>query len=154
MKPILLGLPCLLSMATVHGHPAPPAQQPDPFTVKASVSQSPLYRANVRFDVDVTIRNRSAVDQVITVWTQFGWSWISDNPAVEPDISAIQNVPTKIILKPQQAFSGSFEVVSTQPRGPITFRLGFVPNASKPESTAAAPPLNVTWSNTVTVTER
>ena len=105
--------------------------------VRISINQDSLskdfYRNSGTFWIDTRVKNLNSQNQTITVWTQSGWSWISDNPAIFPGIEALKNSPTKILLKPGEDYRSGVEAHSDRRKiKPITFRLGFVPNTDLP----------------------
>ena len=71
----------------------------DVFKIEVSVNQDSLktemYSKWGEFFVDTKIKNISDAEQEIEVWTQKGWSWVSDNPDVVPGTEALQNVPRR-----------------------------------------------------------
>lgn len=133
---------------------------PPVFSVEVSFRQDSLktefFRKTGIFFVDTKIKNISNQNQNIIIWTQQGWSWVSDNPAVAPGIEALKNYPVNITLKPGEEYNGGVEMWlnSRRQMGPVTFRQGFVPRAGVPIS--ANPKLieksgGVFWSNAVTL---
>lgn len=121
---------------------------------KAS-SQRMSYANQGLFFVKARVSNTGADDANIVTWTQSGWSWVSDNPAVVPNIAALQNASTATTLKPGDVYTYEVDLLcSSQTEGPITFRLGFVPDAKLPVSTTVpgiAKSNRVIWSNAVTL---
>jgi hypothetical protein len=132
------------------------------FKVEISVNEDSLktdmYKKWGEFLVATKIKNISAVEQEIVVWTHQGWSWVSDNPDVVPGTEAAQNVPAKIALKPGEEYAGAVELVCDPNKNkPLTFRLGFTPKAETPVSDeagfASAQNKVILWSNAVALTE-
>lgn len=145
---ICLMIPAARSSATY------PASQSARFKISISIDRRSLttdfYRSTGRFYVDTKIRNISSMDQTITVWTNFGWSWVSDQPDISPGIEALKNYPRLVTLKPRQEYQSRIEMISARhSRKPITFRLGLVPDALKPVSANRQDYKDVTWSNPV-----
>src|SRR6266566_4840575 len=102
------------------------------FAVEISIDQASLktafYRETGTFYVDTKIKNISATNREIIVWTQYGWSWMSDSPGISPGIEALANYPSSITLKPGQEYHRAIEAHADPHRiGPVTFRLGFAP---------------------------
>lgn len=128
------------------------------FRVQVSIDADSLnaapYKIRGVFFVKYTITNISVDDQNITVWTQHGWSWLSSSPEVSPGIEALQNISSRGTLHPREIYQSSVEMW-TDPRGkrPVTFRLGFYPDATRPVSTMKGTDLGkaVSWSNEVTL---
>jgi hypothetical protein len=129
-----------------------------PFTVRIAIDADSLnaasYKTHGVFFVKYTIRNISSIDRKITVWTQHGWSWLSSSPDVGPGIEALQNISSRGTLHPGAAYESSVEIC-VDPRGkrPVTFRLGFYPDATRPVSKMKSADLGkaVSWSNNVTL---
>ena len=153
---LLAGIVLSLAMPTRGSFAGHPARHAEPYQIKVTIDRESLatdfYKMAGRFYVDATIRNISSTNQTITVWTQFGWSWIPDQPGVSPDINALQNFPREIVLKPRQAYRAPIEMLSERhSKKPVTFRLGFVPDVSRPASTNSQDYKDVAWSNFVTL---
>lgn len=103
--------------------------------VRSSLRGTTAFRKYGGFFVDTTVVNTGTHDEHITVWTQYGWSWLSNNPDIHPGIEAAKNYSRKIVLMPGQTYSRWVEVwTSRKSDKPVTFRLGFVPNATLPVS--------------------
>ena len=148
----------LLMMTPAKPASAQPAPQ-DHFKVRIRIDQSSLdqpgYQQSGEFFVTTKVTNISHHVEQITAWEQPGWSWVSNNATVQPGVEALHNVAAKIPLAPDQVYSSQVEMwVNRGATGPVTFRLGFVPNASSP---ASANPSQVNgwggafWSNFVTL---
>jgi hypothetical protein len=111
-----------------------------PFKVEIFVDKASLkgdfYKSHGGYFVDTKVTNIGDSDQKITIWTQYGWSWLSDNPVLNPGIEALKNFPTTRVLKPGQDYSAKVEIWSDPGKksGAVTFRLGFVPNTELPAS--------------------
>jgi hypothetical protein len=107
------------------------------------------------FFVKYTIRNISGSDLKITVWTQHGWSWLSSSPDVCPGIEALQNISSRGTPHPDEAYESSVEMwIDPRGRRPVTFRLGFYPDATRLVSKMKDADLSskaVSWSNDVTL---
>lgn len=132
------------------------------FKIEISVNQDSLktetYKKWGQFLVATKIKNVSDVDQEIVVWTQQGWSWISDNADVVPGTEAAQNADAKIELKPGQEYAGMVELFCDPNKNrPLMFRLGFTPKAELPVSDqsgfGSAQARVVLWSNAVALAE-
>jgi hypothetical protein len=132
------------------------------FKIEISVNEDSLktdmYKKWGEFLVATKIKNISGVEQEIVVWTQQGWSWISDNPDVVPGTEAAQNVDAKIELKPGQEYAGAVELFCDPNKNrPLTFRLGFTPKAALPASDqsgfGSAQAKVILWSNAVALAE-
>jgi hypothetical protein len=129
-----------------------------PFKVGIAIDVDSLNAASYKtqgvFFVKYTIRNIGSSDRKITVWTQHGWSWLSSSPDVSPGIEALQNISSRGTLHPGEAYESSVEMW-IDPRGkrPVTFRLGFYPDATRPVSKKKGAELSkaVSWSNDVTL---
>ncbi len=129
-----------------------------PFKVEIAIHADSLnadfYKTQGVFFVNTTVRNISGSDQTITVWTQYGWSWLSSSPAIRPGIEASNNVPSQKTLHPGEAYTSMVEMTS-DPSGkrPVIFRLGFYPNPTRPVSGMKNVDLSnaVSWSNEVTL---
>jgi hypothetical protein len=145
----------LFLLAVAWGHAASVA-----FKVEASIDEKSLsadfYQTHGGFYVDTEVTNTSDRDQGIIAWSQHGWSWVSSRPEVEPDINALQNIPVRIVLKPNQKYAGKLEMWADQRHktGPITFRLGFAPEAELPISGLKNIRKRgvIFWSNTIKLT--
>lgn len=103
------------------------------FSVHISIIKKSLneeyYRKTSTFWIEAVIKNISHQREIITIWTQSGWSWISDNGNIIPATEALQNVSTKITLKPGELYNTKVDLHSIpHKKKPIIFRLGFVPN--------------------------
>ncbi len=113
-----------------------------------------MFRRGGAFWVQAKITDISGENQTITVWTQTGWSWLSDNPVILPDISAKQNVSGTRVLKPGESYY-EFVGVTFYPRTqtPQKFRLAFFPRAKLPISGRPKdiPRDQLAWSNEVTL---
>lgn len=99
-----------------------------------------------------TLRNISNKKISIIVWTQYGWSWVSDNPAVSPGIEALNNFPRTVTLGPGQEYRADVEMhADMRIHKPVRFHLGFVPNADRPVSLIPGikKHKDVIWSNPV-----
>ncbi len=128
------------------------------FRVQISIDADSLnaapYKKRGVFFVKTTITDTSSSDRKITVWTQHGWSWLSSSPDVSPGIEALQNISSRGTLHPGEAYESSVEMW-IDPRGkrPVTFRLGFYPDATRPVSKMKGADLSkaVSWSNEVTL---
>lgn len=124
--------------------------------VEISIDQNSLkstfYNKTGRFYIDANVKNISNTNQEIIVWTQYGWSWISDRSDISPGIEAKKNSPKSIILKPGQEYISGIEMHSDPRRtGSLTFRLGFYPRAAFPVSTNMdkVKREDIIWSNPV-----
>lgn len=132
-----------------------PAQAAD-FVTTTEISQASLntdfYQQVGGFYVDVAVKNVSPSSRAITVWTNPGWSWVSDSKDVTTSQEAAQNSPSRITLKPGEAYKGRLEMAA-DPKGtrPITFRLGFLPDAGRPTMDDHDPAL--IWSTPVTLAQ-
>jgi hypothetical protein len=131
-----------------------------PFKVEISISKDSLkadfYKKIGAFFVDTKIKNLSNRNQDIIIWTQQGWSWISDNPDVFPGTEALQNIPVHITLKPDEEYIGRVETFTNHRKAKsITFRLGFFPKAERPVS--GQPDMQksneIIWSNSVELSQ-
>ena len=128
------------------------------FRVQISIDADSLNAASYKtrgvFFVKTTIRNISSSARNITVWTQYGWSWLSSSPDLSPGIEALRNISSRGALHPGEAYESSVEMW-IDPRGkrPVTFRLGFYPDATRPVSKMKGADLSkaVSWSNDVTL---
>ena len=124
------------------------------FAVHASIVAESLGSSDYpkgMFLAETTVTNVSGIDQEIVVWTQYGWSWLSNNKAVQPGIEATKNYPTRSVLSPGQKYVAKVEL-SANPRSrrPLTFRLGFCPTPEGPISGMRnATSQVVAWSNDV-----
>jgi hypothetical protein len=132
------------------------------FKVEISVNQDSLktetYKKWGEFFVDTKIKNISDAEQEIVVWTQQGWSWVSNNPNVAPGTEAAKNIPAKIDLKPGEEYAGAVELFCDPNKDrPLTFRLGFTPKAELPVSEqsgfGSAQAKVILWSNAVALAE-
>ena len=138
-----------------------------PFEVKIAIDADSLnaaaYKTRGVFWVKTTIRNISSSDRKITTWTQSGWSWLSSSPDVMPGTEAAQNFSSRATLHPGETYESAVEMW-IDPRGkrPVTFRLGFYPDATRPvsrlpDATPRESKLKadiskaVSWSNEVTL---
>ncbi len=108
---------------------------------------------NRYFFVDTFVTNITDKDQDVTVWTQTGWSWLSNNPNFSPGIEALKNSPKKITLKPGQNLHRQVEIWTGEHLKNASnnkFKLGFVASATRPVSGIADPkdldPNDVYWS--------
>lgn len=107
------------------------------FTVRASIVPDSLdssdYQKRGMFWAETTVTNVSGINQEVVVWTQYGWSWLSNNEAVQPGIEATQNIATRSVLRPGQKYVARLELfASPRSRRPLTFRLGFYPTPERP----------------------
>src|SRR5258708_2426943 len=123
------------------------------FTVRIAIDADSLnaapYKTRGVFFVKTTIRNTSSTDRKITVWTQHGWSWLSSSPDVSPGIEALQNISSRGTLHPGETYESSVEMwIDPRGKGPVTFRLGFYPDATRPVSKMKGADLSkaVSWS--------
>lgn len=153
---VLAGIVLSLTMSARGSSAGHPARHAEPYQIKIAIDRESLatefYKSAGRFYVDATIRNISSTNQTITVWTNFGWSWVSDQPDIGPGTEALQNFPRQIVLKPRQAYRAPIEMISERhSKIPVTFRLGFVPDASRPASMNRQDYKDVAWSNFVTL---
>jgi hypothetical protein len=152
---------CFLVGAVVSGWCQGQAAKGDvvAFKVEISVQEDSLktdrYKQWGEFSVATKIKNTSDADQEIVVWTQQGWSWISDNPDVAPGTEAAKNVPSKIALKPGEEFEGAVEMICDPNKNrPLTFRLGFSPKTDADQSGFGSVQAKVIlWSNAVALIE-
>jgi len=115
-----------------------------------------FYKKMGEFFVDTHVTNISDSTQSITVWTQPGWSWVSDTPSITPGTEALKNVPSFVTLKPGQDYkSGAEMFADLHAKRPVTFRLGFVPNTKLPASgiPGREKDKDIIWSNPVTLTQ-
>lgn len=155
-----LAAACALLLVTAP--PKPALAQPAPgdrFKVQIKIDPASLHQPGFQqsgeFFVTTKVTNTSRHVEQITAWEQPGWSWISENSAIQPGIEALHNVKEIIPLAPDQVYSSQVEMwVNRQAAGPETFRLGFVPNATSPASTNQPQVSNwggVFWSNSVTI---
>jgi hypothetical protein len=128
------------------------------FSIQLSVVKDSLqeerFRRDGYFVIYADITNVSGEKQTIIVWTQPGWSWLSDSPVIDPDTAALKNYPTTHVLQPGQVYServGLF--LSPHIQKPVTFRLGFFARAELPISDRpdAIPKDQLSWSNAVTL---
>jgi hypothetical protein len=132
-----------------------PAQGVD-FVTTSEINQASLntsfYRQNGRFYADVSVKNVSVLPQKITVWTNPSWSWVTDSKKVATSQEAGQNIFSIVTLKPGEIYKSRIEL-ATDPngKGPITFRLGFIPNAKRPVQNAQDTKL--IWSNPVVLAQ-
>jgi hypothetical protein len=148
----------ILLVAVPFARAQQPTDQKGPFTIDLSIVTDSLhkemFRRNGGFLVYAKIANVSGENQTITVWTQPGWSWVSDNPVIDPDISALKNVPKTRVLQPGEVY-GEDVWLYFYPRTQksVTFRLGFFPRARLPISGRpdAIPRDQIFWSNAVTL---
>jgi len=128
-----------------------------PFKVEIAVNsaslQEELYKSQHIFFVDTKVTNVSHREQKLVAWTQYGWSWISSSAQVRPGIEATKNSPARIVLQPGQSYARAVEMFSMTHR-PVTFKLGFAPQAQRPISGQAnsAAVGELFWSNLVTLT--
>lgn len=140
----------LALVAFVSGHTA----QADDFITTAEINQSSLktsfYKQDGRFYADVTVKNISAMPKSITVWTNPGWSWVTNSKDVTTSQEAAKNFPTHIMIKPDEVYKTRLEM-AVAPKGtrPTTFRLGFLPNTDRP--TMDAHDQALIWSNSITL---
>jgi len=132
------------------------------FKIEISVKEDSLktdrYKKWGEFMVEMKIKNISDAEQEIVVWTQQGWSWVSDNPDVLPGTEADKNIPAKIDLKPGEEFEGALELFCDPNKSrPLTFRLGFAPKSESPGTDqsgfGAEQAKVILWSNAVALRE-
>ena len=103
-------------------------------TIKADSLRNDLYHQHGMFQVDAKSHIGDA-DQTVVAWTQSGWSWLSDNPAIFPGIAAQQNFTFRVNLKPAEVHKEPVEMgFGLHKSTPDTFRLGFCPKAESPLS--------------------
>jgi hypothetical protein len=125
------------------------------FEITAKIDQASLsddfYRKIGTFVVEVTIKNVSSTVQTISIWTNPDWSWVTDSKDVITNQAASKNFPTSITLKPLEIYRGDVRLGISKGKRPITFRLGFIPNATVPVHDARDTAL--VWSNSVDLTE-
>jgi len=126
--------------------------------IKADSLRNDLYHQHGLFQVDAKSHTGEA-DQTVVVWTQSGWSWLSDNPAIFPEIAAQQNVTFRVNLKPAEVHREPVEMgFGLRKSTPVTFRLGFCPKAESPISgqpnLAGTHHDEITWSNVGTINRR
>lgn len=152
----------LLVCAVISGWCQGQAKGGDVFKIEISVNQeslkSDLYKKWGQFRVDTNIRNTSDAEQEIVVWTQQGWSWVSDNPDIVPGTEAAQNADAKIELKPGEEYAGSVDLFCDPNKDrPLTFRLGYSPKTERPVSDqsgfGSVEAKVILWSNAVALTE-
>lgn len=106
------------------------------------------------FVANTIVQNIGAAATVITVWTQPGWSWESDDADIYPDISAAKNVPSSIVLVPGEKYSSRVDLACQRRQSsPHVLKLGFLPNAERPASGMPGIKANkeIAWSNAVDV---
>lgn len=135
------------------------ANQRRTFSIQISIVQDSLqqewFRRNGYFAIDANITSVSGEKQTIIVWTQPGWSWLSDSPVIQPAIDAIKNYPTTHVLQPGEVFRERVGLsLSPGIKKPVTFRLGFFAKPDFPVSGRpdAIPQDQISWSNAVTLT--
>ena len=128
------------------------------FSIQISIVQDSLqqewFRRNGYFAIDANITNVSAEKQTIIVWTQPGWSWLSDSPVIEPDTAATKNYPTTHVLQPGEVFRERVGLsLSPGIQKPVTFRLGFFAKPDLPvsDNPDTIPKDQIYWSNAVTL---
>jgi len=125
------------------------------FTVHAWIVRGSLdstdYQKRGMFWAETTVTNVSGINQKIVVWSQYGWSWLSNNEAVQPGIEAAQNIATRSVLRPGQKYVAKVELFANPRfRRPLTFRLGFYPTPERPISgMKSATNQIVSWSDDV-----
>ena len=150
-----------LLIAVLSAHTQQLIDQKRQFAIEISIQpeslQKELFRRNGRFLVQARIVNISIENQTIVSWEPGGGCWISDNEVISTEVNALMtSEPAKRILKPKEALIEHMEVVF-YPRSQraIMFRLGFFPTAKSRESCKpdAIPRGQITWSNTVTLTQ-
>jgi hypothetical protein len=109
-----------------------------------------LYEKGGRFHAKVTVKNISDTPKVITVWGNPGWSWVTDSTYVFTSQEALENCRTRITLNPGEIYRSSIEMATT-PKGkrPVTFRLGYIPDAEIPLQDTRDPA--ITWSNSMSL---
>jgi hypothetical protein len=141
---------------TMPAVPSQAATNAEKFATTAEIDRASLdtdlYKRAGRFYTDVTVKNIGASPQAITTWTNPGWSWVTDSEGVDVSQEAAKNFPSPIKLKSGEIYKSRLEM-ATNPKGfrPVTFRLGFLPNASTPITDAHDPTL--IWSNPVMLTQ-
>jgi hypothetical protein len=123
------------------------------FKVEASIDKNSLQKSRGCFLVNTKITNSGYHDEGIVVWTNYAWSWVTDNAEITLNTSAAQNVSSHITLKPNQNYTAKLNVCSTAAHDkPITFRVGFVPRAELPASGQEVEKWSgIFWSNAVTL---
>lgn len=129
-----------------------------PFEVQIAIDENSLkadfYKLDGGFYVNTKVRNVDGRRQEIVAWTQFGWSWISSNPAISPGTEAAQNIATRVALQPGQEYVRSVELFSRRRAAkPVTFRLRFFPQVDRPMSDQPEATWRAAgyWSNSVTL---
>lgn len=143
----LIGLPCLgyAKVAPLSVH----------ITIDKASLEDVAFTSHGLFFVKIRIKNLGNTKIKLVTWTQSGWSWVSSTSEVAPNIVALENVPTTTMLRPDRQYSYEVDLLCSSPAGKsITFKLGFVPDAELPVSTAVpgiAKSKRVTWSNAVTL---
>jgi hypothetical protein len=156
-----LKLLCLV-VVLFPGLPARAKAKPATLIVHIAIDKSSLadavFTSRGLFFVKARIKNVGSNPVQIVTWTQSGWSWVSSNKFVIPNINALKNYPTKTMLKAGEVYSyGADLFCYSRNDKPITFKLGFVPDAKLPVSTAVpgiAQSNRVIWSNAVTLHRR
>lgn len=151
---------CLLLLLAVSlGSAQQSSDQRRPFAIEVSIVRDSLHKELFRRDgsflVDAKITNVSGEKQTITIWTQAGWSWLSDSPVIHPDTNANQNVSGTRVLQPGEVYSERVGILFyPRSRKSVTFRLGFFSSATLPISGRpdALPRDQLSWSNAVTLT--
>lgn len=148
-----LALLVVFALASVTSLGQTAHEQKNPIAVELSILMASLHKGNGGLLVQAHITNISQENQTIIVWTQTGWSWLSDNPLIHPATDAKQNVPWKQLLKPGEVFTENV-ILYLYPRSPmpVTFRLGFFRAAQFPISDQpnSIPRDQIVWSNAVT----
>ena len=155
---VLIFIACLPQPAWGDHQPVKRAKAP--FKVEISIDADSLhadvYTQRGQFYIDTKITNISTTTQDIVVWTQQGWSWIADTSDVMPDIAAKKNISTHLTLQPHEAHHGRVVMFANpQKARPVTFRLGFFPQAERPISVQPemATSEAIIWSNSVRLTQ-
>lgn len=106
------------------------------------------------FVANTIVQNMGAAATTITVWTQPGWSWVSDDADIYPDISALKSAPSSIVLAPGEKYASRVDLACQRRQSsPHVFKLGFLPNAERPASGIPGIKANrgIAWSNSVDV---
>ena len=150
---------CFLLLITVPSARAQQAEsQKRPFSIELSIEkdslQKELFHRLGDFVVDAKITNISGRQQAIVIWTQPGWSWLSDNSVINPDTTATKNYPVRHVLRPGEVYSERLGLVLyPRTQTPTTFRLGFFATPEFPisDNPNAIPQDQVSWSNAVTL---
>lgn len=102
------------------------------------------------FVANTLVQNTGVATTVITVWTQPGWSWVSDDAGITPDIDALKNAPSRIELEPGEKYSSLVDLGCLRRQSiQHVFKLGFLPNAERPASGLPGIKISrkIAWSN-------